>query len=289
MFFTASATAQTSSWSIELSGESDATKPQQSTQQAQGDKQGTDKAPFVVKVETPTKTQAELQEAADDRNEKIFFDNESLKLTKILIVIGVLTVLAYAIQCVFLILTLRHAKDTSIHQLRAYIQIVPRSMRGFNNASPKISDPNTPPTAVIMVDNFGQTPAKGVVFRADFFVGPAVLTKDFKIPVITAPKSCPMDVFPGGVSIEDKNKMTGLTNAEYIITKEEHAQLYKGEKSLYVFGEAEYKDVFGNDRKTTFCCFIRLDGNRWHQIISSQITENIPIQVVFTEQGNSFT
>jgi len=109
-------------------------------QQPQADKRGTDEMPLVVKS-YPQETAQSAADAQEDRREKADTDAWTVRIGKMSIAIGALTILILIVQAIVFWLQARRLRDTvdemkrhASHELRAYLAIEDvKYVRGKNS------------------------------------------------------------------------------------------------------------------------------------------------------------
>jgi hypothetical protein len=140
---------------------------------------------------------------------------------------------------------LQSSRDTEIRQLRAYI--------GITTATPLQMGPNV---IVAMIDNFGQTPANQVKFFSNWeFMGPTERpgpTFGFPEKPECQPNVLNLSVILSAGPVFPKNPIA----AQRLHCPDEIPQLQaaeRREKSAFFYGHIEYRDAFGERRRTNFC------------------------------------
>jgi hypothetical protein len=128
----------------------------------------------------------------------------------------------------------REQSNTSRAQLRAYVMVDKATTIGFG--------PN--PRAQVFFKNYGQTPAYDLVI----WTSVEVAVNDLKRRP-SAPPSGPAasgSLGPGGF-------VHTFDPPDRVILPNEVEAVRDGRASFYVYGQASYKDVFGNNHATDFC------------------------------------
>jgi len=281
------ARAQTSA-PISQSEQGKAGKPDQGSKAEQ---EVTIKAPLVVKLEATPKTDAELKQAAAERDEGVSFNRKSLLLsgsyvraTWILVIIGGLTVLAYAIQCGLLISTLRQTGKNSRNALRAYVQIVPHSMFGVHVPNKLESGPLK---VNLRAENFGQTPAIGLNLRCGYFVAHNLpLGKNYSLPKLSPVSIESLDIFPNS-SVADDRKLKILVTQNWNPPQEEWDAIHSGDRTIYIFGRGGYRDMFGkNEHVLEFCFALSYPDGITNALANHNITTTFPVDGSIADIGN---
>jgi hypothetical protein len=150
-----------------------------------------------------------------------------------------------AILCIYTALTGYQAyiaKDTAQRQLRAYISVRVEKQPDMDGPSP--------PQAVILYKNNGQTPAYNVDARANFFTGGEQLTdtdlKDTRA-LLAKMRNSESVLFPGQEFRESPEPGTGIP-----LSKDQKIAVSMGSLVLWLVGEVKYIDAFGSPRFTRF-------------------------------------
>jgi hypothetical protein len=196
--------------------------PKNDAQKTPDDQRGTDKSPFIVKIQNPTKTQREAEQEPEYQYRKAA-DERIIHLTKIGIIVG-------ALQTVALFITFFVIAFVGVRQLRAYV------FTELDESDHPTFKPGSEVIIPIRARNRGQTPAYRVSQWVDIEIFPEPFTGEFPTPVITTPTSF-LDLGPTG-------QFLIMAQIARPLTGDELAGLQNGTMRIYVFGEIRYRDAF---------------------------------------------
>jgi hypothetical protein len=154
---------------------------------------------------------------------------------------------------------LSYLSDTADRQLRAYVHVKGATVQKIDKPSERVIK--------VRIENFGQTPAKDVVFRSGEHVREWPLTTEFG--------GFPADLSTSPSPLAPRNYTEMMVPVSPLSAWEEQ-ELQAGRAGIYVWGEITYIDCFDQPRRTWFCFVCEgegLPGGRMHA----------------TEQGNGYT
>lgn len=206
----------------------------------ESDYRGTEKAPFVVRVQAvPPPTEEERREKAEERHDKADSDWWLVKLTAALAVATIALVFATGLLWRSTKKLVTEAEDTAKRQLRAYVS-TDTEVVTIDGALPKV------PTHGIILRNHGQTPANQITHWTRLLVAEFPLKEplDRSEPVDVVIKSV---LHPGA----DRHIV-----AEKDLTDDEFGAIMKDGYALYFWGDVKYIDVFNNPQSTRFTYFL---------------------------------
>jgi hypothetical protein len=166
-----------------------------------------------------------------------------IKLTGVLVIVGILQCAVYFFQWLWMIKTLNHTRESSEKGLRAYVGIV------WNRGEETKFDSSVVRMRVI---NCGQTPAyqlKGV------YSWQAIPGKN-----VPWPESKPYTIFKKSGSVATLVPQVEITlniplgdSSDGVPYKTFVERSHKGEITLFLYGTFSYDDVFGKTHNTNFC------------------------------------
>jgi hypothetical protein len=219
-------------------------------QKAAEDQRGTEKAPLVVKVQNPTKTQREAEQDPDYRQRKAA-DDRIARLTIVGIIVG-------AAQAVALFITFCVIAFVAIRQLRAYVfietaQICAADVDGKIIQPPALIAEGTRPVSAILFKNFGQTPARGFTFHGAGIALAAWPFDPTNWTPATPPTGSTVETLGPGAT---RKKFDIPPEAVPVLNARIIEDLRKGDRAIFVYGEVRYRDVFGLRRYTKYRLFI---------------------------------
>jgi hypothetical protein len=81
---------------------------------------------------------------------------------------------------------------------------------------------------------------------------------------------------PSGIQVEATKPFILASNDENPLTPEEKVQIDKGAINYYAFGYLAYKDIFGKEHRTGFCCY-------WNR---APVYENVTISPLYCAEPN---
>jgi len=238
-------------------------KSESPQQQTTPDQRGTEQSPFFVKI-VPT-AQSDQQsdqpkparkaEAPDQGwSDSLWPWAASLstgdKIAGITAFVGFL-------QFIALYLTVGVMRRSARQQSRAYISAQPNFITSF--------DETHWPIARFLIRNLGDTPAYRVSHRALIEAFPNPLPKRFKLPRITGEWSAPVVLFPDVPLTGTKNRGTFFSAAQL-------EGIRNRSLSIYIFGEAKYRDAFRKRRWLEFCARVEIQSNANLIALSSNST-----------------
>jgi hypothetical protein len=165
--------------------------------------------------------------------------NEKFLVASSTVVIGVFTIVL-AVATGFLYCATRRlvegAEDTAKRQLRAYVAAKPKFVSSFNERNFCWAD--------FEIINVGTTPANGLCHTCRIDVFPFPLPDDFVFPEL--PQKCAKTTsFPN-------QPMIGKVFAYRQFTNGEITSIRNGSMRIYIYGEMEYIDIFGDKNITRF-------------------------------------
>jgi hypothetical protein len=211
-------------------------------------KEGTEKAPFVVKIiGSEPKAQDGASNNADSHHEQPP-DWWMIGLTLALVGVGVLQLVSFIIQARRLGDTVNVMKDTAQRQLRAYVSI-------FDARIAFDTDGRTfRPT--IVLQNAGQTPAYDVASWTDGDAFDASKPPSFSQPIPADQRTLRTVVGPGMKFTLNSQKVTEIPGIE--------GHVRDGTTAIYVWGRVDYRDAFGRTWPLEFRCRAHpLPGGHW--------------------------
>lgn len=147
------------------------------------------------------------------------------------------------------------AADSAQRQLRAYVSNVATAARGFGR--------NFHFEATVTITNSGQTPAHDVTIKLAIVVATEPFA-DFEINVI-GPLS--KSHLAAGA------QLTPFHRLEDRLDEANYQAILAGTKTLYLFGEVDYLDVFNKPHKTRFRFFLGKDQMKHAQPVLSVCPE----------------
>jgi hypothetical protein len=136
------------------------------------------------------------------------------------------------------------AEDSSVRQLRAYVEASPSFVEGLrNNASVEVK---------LTYVNHGLTPAEKMIVSGQVEVLPYPLPHDFELPATSGTESLQQgNLFPNAPFngwLPQAKPIDPQTKAEILLPTPKWA--------LYVHGSITYLDVFTKTRRTDFCFYL---------------------------------
>jgi hypothetical protein len=199
-------------------------------QKASEDQRGTDKTPFVIKIQNSQKSQREADQDPEYQERKAA-DERIAHLMWLGIIVG-------ALQTVALFVTFMVIAFVATRQLRAYVLI--EIARVDPIAGHRI------PVAHVKIKNFGQTPARKLRanIRVEFGDYPPLPETDLKISLGDSSRPlAPNDTF----SLEKL-----YTRA---LDPSEVSAVIANRKAIFVIGKITYDDIFHCPHTTTIYLF----------------------------------
>lgn len=166
--------------------------------------------------------------------------------------IALLQLLAFINQAKRLKQTVEVMKDTARRDLRAYVDVLGVSMRCPSLGIPSyVPEPGMPVDEVIIVlNNSGKTRALSVLLHANCFTVEGYRTElpsDFAYPDIPRATSIP-SIFAIAPNAPRQVRGPGIIDLEGV------KRARRREATVYIYGHADYFDVFGEPlRHTPFC------------------------------------
>jgi hypothetical protein len=132
--------------------------------------------------------------------------------------------------------TVQVMEVTAKRQLRAYVNYNGGSVINFDGASPLVQ---------VVIRNFGQTPAYNVRTRINIWVTPTPLTTPFR--------DLDADITQrGGVLGPQSHFVLGRALVDRPLTPTVKSEIRNDSRGLFVFGDINYVDAFGENQLTTF-------------------------------------
>lgn len=195
-------------------------------------------SPGIIRLPAPPTTNASSEKAP---SEKASADWWLVNLTGVLGFVGFLQLVVFGVQASQLRATVKAmerqeatAKDTAERQLRAYVNIDTGKLEGLASGAF--------PEAVVTVSNSGQTPAYNVTVVGGIALGASFPTLPSPVPppVVTAATISP------GASVAH------VVRTPRALTTSDLTNLREGSRTLYVYGEIHYHDIYTKQRKTTY-------------------------------------
>lgn len=105
-----------------------------------------------------------------------------------------------------------------------------------------------PPSGMINIKNFGQSPAYDIRCQRGTMSGPWPIPDDFEFPTDdTANFATGASLAPGEVT------SFPIFKAGQIVGQEDFDGIRDGNLAFYIWGRIRYRDVFGHSRHTNFC------------------------------------
>lgn len=239
-------------------GKNESRIPQASTENNQqhpgADQRGTEQSPVIVKIiGAEPKTQNTASDNPGDGQKKPSADWWSICVAGGTLVVLVLQLAAFICQARRLGQTIHVMKDTAERQLRAYV-----SLKEFG-ASPMVDIQTNALIAWelrLTWQNTGATPTRDMLSHVSVRFEPDEIPDDFRFPDlwIIGRKQVyvPVHLAPNGVFIDSISQFS-LAQLQ---------EVKSGQKTLYVYGWADYSDVFSDTRRrrTEFCARVVFPG-----------------------------
>jgi hypothetical protein len=229
-------------------------QPQTAKQPTPADQRGTETAPVIVKVLPTQPTAEQAKQDAKDREEKAANEYEAIKFNKALVIIGAFQLavfigqlLVFGWQARRLRQTVDVMTDTAERQLRAYV-VITSAEPGWNAAGDF--------TATVKFTNCGQTPAYNVSISRDVR---ALNWEAPQFPTIGAAATSKFTL------AKDQPMEIELVLNNVAGTSDMRGQRFDGDRSIYIFGEATYHDIFRERlRRTPFrLILVRRESGRF--------------------------
>ena len=144
----------------------------------------------------------------------------------------------------FLYVTFRETRRVSRAQLRAYVSITPGGLKIVRSKQGRVV------TASLKVKNSGQTPAYAVVWSGNIIPLSADQTSGFFSASNDSPEPI-RDQRP--TVLHNSDNIDGDIQCVDPISDDDWDAILNRNKSLFLYGVGEYKDVFSKKRVTQFC------------------------------------
>ncbi|MHB1955840.1 MAG: hypothetical protein ACYCOU_19080 [Sulfobacillus sp.] len=242
------------------------TKGQSARQQAAPEQRGTDQLPLTVKIIPTPQSQTEIEREQQQRDEQTRDERKLTNFTGLLVGVGFLQFTAVAVQAVFLYLAFRESKnasDAANRSAKAAEDSLTKLQRAFValNAIKYLSHVG-PDSSVWWSFHFswrnaGNSRARNVrTFIAKYFEKED-MPRDFPFAITAEP-------------IETHIPPHAEIWAELPVTSEELVAAATGESFLYLWGRAEYRDVFDDTQRYVTRFLVKVSGFRgdvtkpWH-------------------------
>lgn len=100
--------------------------------------------------------------------------------------------------------------------------------------------------------NTGPSPALDTRYTIDVVVADTIPRGPVNKPIDETTRS--------RVTLAHDAKVNVYIRSDDIFTAEQERDVMNGTKRIYVFGEIDYRDIFGRQHQTTYCFFSRSDG-----------------------------
>lgn len=216
------------------------------------DERGTDKAPLSVKLLNTGKSKSETAQEAQQEKDTTSTNRWVIRLGFVGVGIALLQLVAFIFQAIRLKQTIAVMRDTARRDLRAYVDVLNISM-----SCPTLDIPNFVPgpgmphdEVIITLGNSGRTRALNVLVHANCFTVEGYRTElrsDFAYPDLPKLISIP-SVFSIAPNVPYRVAAPGTIDLEGV------RRARKREATVYIYGHADYFDVFGEPaRRTPFC------------------------------------
>lgn len=168
--------------------------------------------------------------------------------------------------------TVNIMKDTAEKQLRAYLSVRIDHVFCF-------SDEIIAQIRFIML-NHGQTPAYNVTQTALIEILPYPLPPDYQLPNLPEPPDTTYVLHPTAT-------LNGFVRAIRLFSKEEINRIINNNGfRIYILGLVKYKDGFGINRQTKFCCSVTGDENLARVAQGVPLDKDVPIKFEPCKQHN---
>jgi hypothetical protein len=225
--------------------------PQNSHADSTNDQRGTEKSPISVKLLNTGKSAAETTQEAQQIEEQNNTNWWIVRLTIAAVGVGVLQLVAFIVQAGVLLKTITAMRENAKQDLRAYVDAINVSM-----VCPTLDIPNYVAGPGMQHDalfvtflNTGKTPARKVLVHASCVTIEGYRTElpgDFSYPDVPKAKSIPSvsSIIPNTPTRTD-----GFETIDLVGVK----RARKREATVYIYGHADYFDVFGDPHITPFC------------------------------------
>jgi hypothetical protein len=210
-------------------------------QQPQPEQRGTERAPFIVKIEQPPQTQEKPDQNSEKRPDER--GDGWLSGWGLSDRIAAVSIVVAALQFAALIATVWVMVLNGRRQLRAYIFPESLGLYDGTNLDNPLPDRANDPFVSILFRNSGQTPAFKVISWARIDVIEPVNEKILVIPPL-------QNLFPTWIGADGKMPK-GIWFGRKL-TDAEIADIMATTKCIYVYGRIEYRDIFKRKRFTTF-------------------------------------
>jgi hypothetical protein len=230
-------------------------------------------APSYKGCQTVTRQQEAKDKTADSyevatsqffRCQGVFLDQNNGTIT------GIATALL-AVVTIGLVLLAGEQSKTARAELRAYVSARPEHISSFDGTHrPKI---------IIKLFNHGQTPARKLRHRIEVGLLPNPLRPGLSLPEPLSAFSNPTTLFPGV-------EVNGSKSRENAFTAGELADIRNESVRIYVYGEVEYFDVFGDCWITTFCSGMQADAPTLKKLTSNYLKPDLSVTFEIAPMGN---
>ena len=223
---------------------------------------GTEQFPFIVKTIQHSKTKEESDKEADERDDRKALNN----FTRMLVVVGLLQFVVLFFQVYFLCKTLKATQQAAeaAEKSASYISKVERAYvfvgatvgdKKLLNGEFTHHDPATDIVYLSMsavIKNHGKTPAILSKIYGGWIVDSIAPTKSSINAMIE-------EKIPTGIILSADREPYLLEVGDPAQTERFYVAFYKWqqiisrEKTFFLYGRIEYKDILGADRNTGFC------------------------------------
>lgn len=228
-------------------------EPSNSQVPSRSDQRVTDQSPVVVKVQEPQKSQTDISDARQDRNNKATYDWDTWLLSTLTVIVGFLTFIVIGLQAFFLWRTVRVSEKAAnaaeksagaiISSERAYVFVRAFLRLELRNNLGQI----TGWQCVVVWENSGTTPTKDLNIYVSWQSRTAPIPMDFDFPDLGRNDSEISQNFLG------PRAQTNTT--AFQITVADAVALMRQQTFMYIWGRAEYRDIFPTSQlhRTEFC------------------------------------
>jgi hypothetical protein len=245
----------------------------QSQQPTKTDQRGTEQSPFVVKTLKTPKSQAEIEQESEDREQKATNDGRIVILTGVLALVAVGQLGVYLYQAIKLRETVKSAGEQAkamerhigeaarsadaMERIAATIQTGNRAvMRAYltvNTGSgayqerDRIGQPDIKFAVYPTVTNTGNTPARHVRIRKKAAFLPSTLPDNFTYEELGGDTEDPF------ATVAAHQSYTIHAVVDDFVPDAEVARIKAGDgRNLHAWGEITYEDIFGDTHTTKF-------------------------------------
>jgi hypothetical protein len=152
--------------------------------------------------------------------------------------------------------------DATLKSSQKFYEIDQRAWAGVNRVGETFLNANQPPSFALGVTNSGRTPALKLRAR----VGTAVLRREAKFTPVYPHQGSEHD---SGISTIQPGGYTELKwSAPSVYIESLREEIKTGSKTLYLFADIMYRDIFDKARETTFCVQLQYapHGAPWEEV-----------------------